>query len=97
MDLPLTVGEAMLGAAVHVPTVEGTTVRVRVPAGSQSGKQLRLKGHGVPHRKGSGSGRGDLYLRLVVHVPDRPSDGVLEAVRALDEGYTENPRDRLRL
>jgi molecular chaperone DnaJ len=97
MDLPLTVSEALVGASVDVPTADGATVRVRVPANSQSGKQLRVKGHGVPHLKGTETGRGDLYLRLVVHVPDRESDAVKDAARALDAGYSTNPRDQLRL
>jgi molecular chaperone DnaJ len=97
MDLPLTVGEAVAGASVDVPTAHGGTVRVRVPANSQSGKQLRVKGQGVPHLKGTETGRGDLYLRLVVHVPDRTDDGITEAARALDAGYSANPRAQLRL
>jgi molecular chaperone DnaJ len=97
MDLPLTVSEALAGATVDVPTADGGAVRVRVPANSQSGKQLRVKGHGVPRLKGTETGRGDLYLRLVVHVPDQPSEAVIAAGRALDAGYSANPRERLRL
>jgi molecular chaperone DnaJ len=94
MDLPLTVPEAVLGASIEVPTPDGE-VRVRVPPGSQTGRQLRVKGHGVPHLRGKG--RGDLYLRLVIHAPDRLDDAVRDAVRAIETGYSRNPRQDLHL
>jgi DnaJ-class molecular chaperone len=52
---------------------------------------LRVKGRGVPQLKGGG--RGDLYLRLQVHVPDRDTPAAAEAARALDEAYAHNPRE----
>ena len=80
MDLPLTVSEAVLGASVTVPTPDGE-VRVRVPPRSQSGRRLRVKGHGVPQLRGKK--RGDLYLQLVVHAPIRsPSRYSRRAVRS---------------
>jgi molecular chaperone DnaJ len=94
MDLPVTVGEAMLGASIDVPTVD-STVRVRVPAGSQAGRQLRVRGRGAPHLRGSE--RGDLYLKLVVHVPQSESPAAAEAVRALDAAYGHSPREGWRL
>jgi DnaJ-class molecular chaperone len=94
MDMPVTVSEAMLGAGVEVPTPDGP-VRVKVPAHSQAGRQLRVKGRGVPQLKGGG--RGDLYLRLQVHVPDGETPAAAEAARALDEAYAHSPRDGWRL
>jgi molecular chaperone DnaJ len=94
MDLPLTVAEAMLGAAIDVPTPDGP-VRVKVPAASQAGRQLRVKGHGVPARRGAE--RGDLYLRLVVHVPDEVSGSAIEAAKTLEAAYRRSPRQDLRL
>jgi molecular chaperone DnaJ len=94
LDLPVTVGEAIEGAAITVPTADGS-VRVRVPAGSQTGRLLRVKGHGVPHLKGEG--RGDLYLRLAVHVPDQKSEAVSAASQTIDAAYTRSPREGLRL
>jgi len=94
LDLPITVGEAILGATVTVPTPDGS-VRVKVPAGSQSGKLLRVRGHGVPALKGGA--RGDLYLCLMVQVPVDGSDKVREAVRTVDEAYGKDPRSGLHL
>jgi molecular chaperone DnaJ len=94
MDLPVTVGEAIEGAAITVPTAEAS-VRVHVPAASQTGRLLRVKGHGVPHLKGSG--RGDLYLRIAVHVPDQKSEAVSAAGQTIDAAYSRNPREGLRL
>lgn len=94
MDLPVTVGEAMLGASIEVPTPDGS-VRVKVPALSQAGRQLRVKGRGVPPLRGGE--RGDLYLRLRVHVPDRESAAAAEAARTLDAAYATNPREGWRL
>ncbi len=94
LDLPVTVGEAVLGASIEVPTPDGP-VRVKVPARSQAGRQLRVKGRGVPQLRGGG--RGDLYLRLVVHVPDSDSPQVADAARTLDAAYAQNPRTGWRL
>jgi curved DNA-binding protein len=92
MDLPITIGEAIRGATVEVPTPTGT-VKVKIPPGAQSGQLLRVKSKGVPaHGK---SPAGDLYLRLMVQVP---KDGVAgEAVEKIDQAYTEDVRKDLRL
>ena len=95
MDLPVTVSEGMLGATVTVPTPDGGSVRVRIPPASPTGKRLRVKEKGVPHLKGGG--RGDLYLRVAVHVPDRESTELADAARVLDGGYSADPREKLRL
>jgi molecular chaperone DnaJ len=94
MDLPVTVSEAYLGASTDVPTVDGT-VRVRVPPRSDAGRQLRVRGRGAPHLRGKE--RGDLYLKLVVRVPDRESPAGEDAARALDAAYSRSPREGLRL
>jgi molecular chaperone DnaJ len=94
MELPVTVPEAMAGAEVHVPTFSGN-VTVSVPAGSQAGRKLRLKGQGVPALKGSG--RGDLYLELKVLVPERPTAEAKAAAEALRPAYKGDVRSGLRL
>jgi len=70
LDLPVTVAEAVLGGQVEVPT-PGGRVRMRIPPGSDSGTELRLRGKGVP--KHAGLAAGDLYatLRIEVGNPDK--------------------------
>jgi molecular chaperone DnaJ len=88
IDLPITAGEAIRGAEVDVPTLEGT-VRMRIPAGTQSGRTLRLTGKGVKTKNATG----DQYCRIQIHVPaDAPAD----AVDAIEAAYKENPRANLR-
>jgi molecular chaperone DnaJ len=95
LDLPVTVGEAMLGATVETPTPDGP-VKLKVPPGSQSGRKLRLRGKGVPEMKGTG--RGDLYAVLLVHVPSEAgTPRVREAVEVIEGSYAKSPRADLRL
>ncbi len=86
MDLPVTLKEAVLGGKVPVPTLTGT-VSLSVPPGANTGTTLRLKGKGV-------GGTGDLYVRLVVTLPDKPD----ESLKSFLEGWTEtyDPRARMR-
>jgi curved DNA-binding protein len=70
LDLPVAPWEAALGATVPVQTLT-ETAQVRVPAGSSSGRRLRLRGRGLPKQ---GGGRGDLYANVQIAVPKRPSD-----------------------
>jgi DnaJ-class molecular chaperone len=92
MDLPITVGEALRGATVEVPTPSGN-VHVKIPAGAQSGQRLRVRGKGVPsHRQ---SPAGDLYLRLMIRVP-RNSLGE-DVINRFDRAYDENVRRDVRL
>jgi molecular chaperone DnaJ len=93
LDLPVTIGEAALGATITVPTPDGA-LRVRVPPGSQSGTRLRIHGHGVPPLKGGG--RGDLYLRLMVQVPEDKDEKLREALRTIESAYGRDPRGELR-
>ncbi len=65
VDLPVSPSEAALGARVPVPTLGGTA-RVLVPAGSSSGRRLRLRGEGMPT---SGGGHGDLFAHVQIMVP----------------------------
>ena len=65
-ELPITFTQAALGSDVEIPTVGGTA-RVKIPAGIQSGKMLKLRGKGLPHLQGPG--RGDMIVRIAVWVP----------------------------
>lgn len=93
LDVPVTVSEAVLGATVTVPTPDGD-VSLRIPSGTQSGKLLRLRGKGVPHLRGRG--RGDLYVRVMVHVPEG-AEKLRDSLRALEGAYAASPRRDLRL
>ncbi|KGM13180.1 DnaJ C-terminal domain-containing protein [Cellulomonas bogoriensis] len=76
VTVPVTFPEAVLGAQVDVPTLDGATVRVKVPAGTPSGRTLRVRGRGVPAAKGPG----DLLVTVQVVVPQRLSDDARAAV-----------------
>jgi curved DNA-binding protein len=65
LEMPITASEAIKGAKVKVPTFDGPVV-VKVPAGTQSGTKLRLRGKGVARK---GRETGDLYLRFMIHIP----------------------------
>ncbi|MGB3847450.1 MAG: DnaJ C-terminal domain-containing protein [Sphingopyxis sp.] len=80
LDLPVTLNEAVAGAKVKVPTVDGP-VMLSIPAGSTSGKVMRLKGKGFSQK---GGGRGDQLVRLMVDLP--AGDPALEAFVA---GWTD--------
>ncbi|GIW39800.1 MAG: chaperone protein DnaJ [Candidatus Binatia bacterium] len=94
LEVPVTLGEAILGGTIEVPTFDGT-VRVKVPPGSQSGRQLRLPGRGVPDPK-TGR-RGDFYLRLMVRVPEEVPEELKELVRRLESAYRTPVRRGLKL
>ena len=84
VDLPLMVSQAVVGATVEVPTPEGTIAKMRVAAGTQSGQRLRLRGKGMPSKGGE---RGDLYVRIMVRVPEGDSPALRAAATALDAFY----------
>ena len=66
-ELPISIADAALGTTVEVPSIDGGKTKIKIPSGTQSGKQLRLKGKGMPILRRSISG--DLYIRIVTEVP----------------------------
>ena len=66
-ELPISFTDAALGATVEVPSIDGGKTKIKIPSGTQSGKQLRLKGKGMPVLKRNIFG--DLYIRNVTEVP----------------------------
>ncbi len=84
--VPVAPWEAALGAAIEVPTPSGN-VEVHVPAGSQSGRKLRLKGRGLP-----GHPPGDLYLVLDVVLPPATSRRARELYQSMASELAFNPR-----
>jgi len=93
LEVPVTVGEAALGAKITVPTPDGD-VALKVPAGTQSGNRLRLRGRGVPSLHGKS--RGDLYVRVMVHVPEA-SEPVRPAIEEIERAYSGDLRKGLKL
>ncbi|MDI1482066.1 DnaJ C-terminal domain-containing protein [Polyangium sp. y55x31] len=80
LDVPVSIGEAYFGGKVKVPTPDGE-VTLKVPAHTQSGQVLRLKGKGVARK---GKEAGDLYVRFLIHVRTEEDPRVAEAVKELD-------------
>lgn len=65
--VPVSMARAALGGEVEVPTIDGGRSRVKVPAGSQSGRQMRLRAKGMPALRGAG--QGDMLIELAVETP----------------------------
>ncbi|GAB4098334.1 J domain-containing protein [Sinomonas halotolerans] len=86
IHVPVTFDEAALGAQIEVPTVDGGTVKMKVPAGTNSGRTLRLKGRGVKTSKGTG----DLLVTIDVVVPQNLTKEAEEAVRAFAAAVAKN-------
>ncbi|MEK6274905.1 MAG: molecular chaperone DnaJ [Actinomycetota bacterium] len=82
VEVPVTFADAALGAKVEVPTPEGA-VTLKVPAGSESGKLLRIKGRGAP--KLNGAGKGDVLARLKISVPKKPNKAERELLEQLQK------------
>ena len=92
LELPISLGEAVLGAKVQVPTATGP-VTVTVPRGSSSGRVLRLRGgKGVPRPDG---GRGDEYVTLKLVLPDRPDPELEGFVARWQSGKAYDPRQAM--
>ena len=92
VEVPLTIPEAIRGANVEVPTLDGTK-KLRVPAGTKHGTLQRLRGEGPP--KLDGRGRGDIRYRFVIDVPASLNKEQKEAVENLSKVMNGNPRERL--
>ncbi|MGH6889133.1 MAG: DnaJ C-terminal domain-containing protein [Rhizomicrobium sp.] len=90
MDLPVTLGEAVLGGKVQVPTLTGR-VALTVPPGSNTGTSLRLKGKGIPAHGSRPAG--DLYVRLAVNLPEKPDAELKAFAQSWSASY--DPRTKL--
>ena len=91
LTLPISVSEAIVGASVDVPTPNGE-VSLNIPAGSSSGRKLRLKGQGVTQKDGS---VGDLIVVLQIQVPDNVDEKSKELIKQFDESNRIELRDEL--
>ncbi|MPZ91851.1 MAG: DnaJ domain-containing protein [Actinobacteria bacterium] len=91
IHLPLTIAEAALGAKIQVPTLD-SPVTVKVPAGTNSGKTLRVRGKGVPRQSG---GTGDLLVKVDVEVPKKLSRREKQLLEEFQEAHQDSPRKNL--
>ena len=91
LELPISLQEAVLGATIEVPTVHGK-VSMKIPAGSNSGTRLRLKGKGLKDYKTGESG--DQYITARVVLPDKPDDELKSFVERWSAANAYDPRDK---
>jgi molecular chaperone DnaJ len=91
LTVPITFPEAALGAEVGVPTLDGGTVTIKVPAGTRSGRTFRVKGRGIETSKRTG----DLLVTVEVAVPAKLSKEERRAIEALADAATSSPRSHL--
>jgi molecular chaperone DnaJ len=96
VSVPVTFDEAVLGADIEVPTLNGAPVKIRVPAGTASGRTLRARGKGAPITSGGASTRGDLLVTIEVEIPNGVDGDALKAVEAFRESRGgRDPRQAL--
>jgi len=80
--------QAALGAELLVPTLAGKRVKVKIPSGTQNNKILRLRNEGISHA--SSGRRGDMYLRILVKIPQKLSTKSKTLLKELAEAEGEN-------
>ncbi len=93
LDVPVSFIEAILGAKIRVPTIEGM-IQLTIPPGTQSGQKLRIAGKGVPHLRGGG--RGDQFVVIKITVPKKIDEKSEQLIRDFERLNPEDPRSRLR-
>ena len=90
-EYPISVADAALGTSIEIPTIDGGKAKIKIPSGTQSGKQFRLKSKGMPLMRGSGTG--DLYVQVNTEVPvslNKEQKELLEKFREI-ENEKSNP------
>jgi molecular chaperone DnaJ len=90
-EFPISLADASLGASVEVPTIDGGKAKVKIPSGTQSGKQFRLRGKGMPIMRNKNYG--DLYIQALTEVPvslTKEQKNLLEQFKKLEDTKT-NP------
>ena len=86
--VPVSMVDASLGGDIEVPTIDGGRSRVRIPEGSQSGRQMRLRGKGMPALRGGN--HGDMLIELSVETPVKLTSKQKELLREFDKLSAEN-------
>jgi len=92
-ELPVSIADAALGTTIEIPTIDGLRSKVKIPPGTQTGKQLRLKDKGMPGLRGGGFG--DLYLQIKVEIPvnlNKEQKILLEKFKELEDSKN-NPEN----
>jgi len=90
-EFPISIADAALGTTIEIPTIDGGRAKIKIPGGTQNGKQFRLKGKGMPYMRGSGNG--DLYVQVNTEVPislNKEQKELLEKFREI-ENEKSNP------
>ena len=90
-ECPISIADAALGTSIEIPTIDGGKAKIKIPQGTQSGKQFRLKSKGMPYMRGSGNG--DLYVQVNTEVPislNKEQKDLLEKFREI-ENEKSNP------
>ena len=90
-ECPISIADAALGTSIEIPTIDGGKAKIKIPGGTQNGKQFRLKGKGMPYMRGSGNG--DLYVQVNTEVPvslNKEQKELLEKFREI-ENEKSNP------
>ena len=90
-ECPISIADAALGTSIEIPTIEGGKAKIKIPSGTQTGKQFRLRGKGMPYMRGSGMG--DLYIQVNTEVPislNKEQKELLEKFREI-ENEKSNP------
>ena len=85
---PVPMCKAALGGEIELPTIDGGRARVAIPEGAQTGRQLRLRGKGMPSLRGGGTG--DLYMEIFVETPRNLSARQKEILREFSDGCCDN-------
>ncbi len=92
VTVPVSFPEAVLGGEIEVPTLDGGTVRLKIPAGAPAGRTMRVKGRGITTKKGTG----DLLATVAIAVPQKLDDAARAAVEAFRSATAaEDPRKGL--
>lgn len=86
--VPVSIATAALGGEIEVPTIDGGRSRVKVPEGSQSGRQMRLRGKGMPALRGGGAG--DMFIELAVETPVKLTTRQREILKEFDQLSQDN-------
>ena len=90
-ECPVSIADAALGTSIEIPTIDGGKAKIKIPAGTQSGKQFRLRGKGMPYMRGNDFG--DLYVQVNTEVPislNKEQKELLEKFREI-ENEKSNP------